>query len=251
MKNNIYIMVVDNDPKTIRSAWRALNPEGYSVEGILSGKEAIRKITHNNYDLIFVTLTAMEIDGITLIKRIKQLRPNTGIMVITDDPSQEPVREAHRLGIISHIRKPFTPEILKDVTNKAIEWMRENALENKPEEEFSQSKFAKLDNVIQQYKNDSRHILQVLLRAQDIFGHLPSLIQKHIAKGMNMYISEIHSIVSFYPCFRTKPGGDHTPCYMRGPIRIWSDVTWKTGKRIEKAVNEFIKLRELAEAKGV
>ncbi len=250
MKNNLYILVLDSDPKIVRSAWRALNPEGYSVEGVLSGKEAMQKIEQNNYALVFIGLGMPGIDGIALIKWIKQFRPATGIVVLTADQSQEPVREAHKLGIISHIRKPFTPEILKDATNKAIEWIKENSPENKPQEEFPASMFVKLDEVIHQYKNDSRHILQVLLRAQDILGYLPSAVQKRIAQGMSMYLSEIRSIVSFYTCFRTKPGVDHAPCYTRGTIRIWSDVTWKTGKGIEKAVNEFIKWRQLEEAKG-
>ncbi len=215
------------------------------MEGVLSAKKAMPRIRQNNYDLVFTDLLMPGTDGITLIKRLKQLRPDTGIVVMTDDPSQRAVEEAHKLGIISYVRKPFTPEMLKDVTNKAIEWIRENAIENKPKEEFPPSMLAKLDEVIHQYRKETNHIIRLMLHAQEIFGYLPSVIQKRIAQSLNMYPSEIRSIVSFYSCFRTKPGGEHPPCYMKRTEKIWRDVTWMTSRRVANAVNEFIRARQL------
>jgi len=104
---------------------------------------------------------------------------------------------------------------------------------------------AELDKVIHQFRGNSGHIIHVLLQAQDIFGYLPSTIQKRIAQGMKIYPSEIHSIVSSNSCFRTKPGSGHSPCYMGRREKIWRDVTWKTDRRVINAVNEFIKGREL------
>jgi hypothetical protein len=164
-------------------------------------------------------------------------------VVITDDLLQESVKEVHKLGIISHMRKPFTPGMLKAATNDAIEWIRGKAIENMPGEEFTAPMLAELDKVIHQFRENSGHIIHVLLLAQDIFGYLPSAIQKRIAQGMKIYPSEIHSIVSSNSCFRTKPGSDHSPCYMGRREKIWRDVTWKTDRRVINAVNEFIKGR--------
>jgi CheY-like chemotaxis protein len=240
MKDNINILLVDNDPKILKSARRALKPRGYSLEGVLSGKEAILRMRQKRYDLVFVALTMPDMDGITLIKWIKQSYPAIGIVVIISDLLQEHIKEVHKLGIISLMRKPFTPEILREVTNKAIEWIRENTLESN-EEEIPSSKLAELDKVIHESRKNPSHIIRILLQAQEIFGYLPSMVLKRIAQEFNRYPSEICSIVSFYPCFRTKPGGDHVPCYMGRTEKIWKDVTWKTGRRVINAVNEFIK----------
>ena len=247
MKDNISIIVVGNDSEIIRSAWKVLNHEGHSVEGVLGGKGAMHKIKQNHYDLVFTDITLSGIiDGITLIKWIRQFRPAIGIVAITGNPLKKTIKEAHELGIISHMRKPFTPKMLKNVTNKTIEWIRGNALKNEQEEEFQPEMLAELDEVINQYGNTPSHAIRVLLHAQEIFGYLPSVIQKRIAQGLNMYPSEIRSIVSFYSCFRTKPEADHIPCYISGVEHAWNSVSWMTGKRAVTAVNDFLKSKQLA-----
>lgn len=247
---NISILVVDDDPATIRSAWNALNREGYSVEGVLSGEEAMHRIERNNYTLAFIDLAMPGMDTVALIRWIRQFRPAVSIVVLADYKMQETIKEAHKLGIISILRKPFTPAILREVTKRTIELIQMNTPENKLGEEFSPVMFAELDKVIHQYREKPNSMIVVLLRAQDIFGYLPLVVQEHIAQGLNIYPSEIRSIVSFYSCFRTKPGGDHPRCYISGSGRAWIGVPWKTGKRVANAVNEFIKWRQLGNVKG-
>lgn len=241
MKDGINILVVDNDPRILKSTRYILEPQGYNLEGTLTGKEAMLRMEQRRYDLVFISLTMPDMDIITLIKWIKQYQPAMGIVVMTSDLLQEHLQEVHKLGIISIMRKPFTPEVLREVTDKAIEWLQESAFESSMEEEFPPSKLAELDRVIDENRKKPGHIIQVLLQAQEIFGYLPSPVLKRIARRLNRYPSEIWSIVSFYPCFRTKPGGGRIPCYTGGPDKIWKDITWKTGRRVINAVNEFIK----------
>jgi NADH:ubiquinone oxidoreductase subunit E len=65
-----------------------------------------------------------------------------------------------------------------------------------------------------------------------------------------MYPSEVHSIVSFYPYFRTKADDERIPCHIMGSQKVWRGMPLKRGKRVESAVNEFIRMRELEEARG-
>ncbi|MHC4726193.1 MAG: response regulator [Planctomycetota bacterium] len=241
MKDNINILVVDDDPKILRIAWRALKHESCNVEGVLSAKDAMQKIKQNNYDLVFTDLTMPEIDGISLIKWIKQFRPSIGVVIITDYLLEENLKGAHKLGIISHVRKPFTQEVFKGIANKAIELIKANALENKTKEEFPPSMYSELDKVIDQYRNEPGSTIRVLLCAQEIFGYLPLEIQKRVAQGLRLYPSEICSIVSFYPCFRTKPEGIHTPCYINGSERVWRGMSWRTGRRVANTLEKYLK----------
>lgn len=243
MSTYINILIVDSDPVIIKSAWNALKSAYHSVDGVLSAKKALYRIKKNKYDLVFIDPLMPGEDGIPLIKQLKQSRPDTGIVVMTTDPSHQAVKEAHKLGISSCVKKPFTPEMLKDVTDKEIEWIRNNALETKPKEEFPPSMLAKLDEVIHRRKGAS-HIM-LLLDAQEIFGYIPPAIQKRIAKSLNMYTSEIHSIVSSYSCFKTKPDGDHPTCYKGRSENLWRDVTWMTSRMASNAVNEYIRSRQL------
>jgi CheY-like chemotaxis protein len=245
MKDYISIMVVDNDPEIIKSALTVLYHEGHSVEGVLSGLEAINKIKQNNYDLVFTDLTLRGIDSITLIRWIKQYWPATGIVAITANHLKKAIEEAYKIGIISHVMKPFTPDMLIDVSNRALEWIKENALENEQEHNFKPEMFAELDEVLSQFGNNSSNAVRVLTRAQEIFGYIPSLIQKRIAHGLNMHPSEVRGIVSFYSNFRMQPETPHSPCYINGIEKAWNSVTWMTGTNAVNAVNQFLKGRQL------
>lgn len=223
MGDDIKILVVDDERIVIRSAEMVLSAEGYDIEGASSGKEAILKMEQNSYDLVLTDLKMPEMDGITLIRWLKQERPDIGIVIITGYPSQDTIKEALELGIIDYVPKPFTPAVLTDVTNRAVQWIKKKTLvEEKPKEEFPPSMLNEIDSVITQFRNKQGNSIPVLQRCQEIVGYLPPIVQKRIAKGLNISAAEIHSIVSFYSFFTMKPRGDHnirvclgTACYVK------------------------------------
>ena len=246
MKDYISIMVVDNDPEVTKSVQTVLYHEGHSVEGVLSGIEAIHKIRQKNYDLVFTELTLRGIDGITLIKWLKQYWPATGVIAITGNLVKKAIEEAYRLGIISHLNKPFTLEMLMDVFNKAMEWINDSAFRNEQELIFKPELLSELDEVINEYGKTSSNTIRVLSRAQEIFGYIPPAIQKRIAHGLNMHPAEIHAIVSFYSSFRSQPEAPRTPSYVSGVEKAWNSVTWMTREKALNSVNAFIKSKQLA-----
>ncbi len=223
MVKDIKILVVDDEPVVVRSCERVLKAEGYNIEGVLSGREAILKMEQNTYDLVLTDLKMPEMDGITLIRWIRKSRPDTGVVIITGYPSQDTIKAALELGIIDYVPKPFTPAVLTDVTHRAAEWIKEKvAVEEKPPEDFPPSMAAELDNIIKEYRDMPGSLIPVLQRAQELVGYLPPAVQKHISKGLNIPSAEIHSVVSFYAFFTMKPRGEHlirlclgTACYVK------------------------------------
>jgi NADP-reducing hydrogenase subunit HndA len=218
------ILVVDDEFVVIKSAERVLKSEGYQIEGALGGREAILKMEQGTFDLVFTDLKMPEVDGITLIRWIKKSRPGIGIVIITGYPSQDTMKEALELGIIDYVPKPFTPSVLLDVTKRAVAWAEDRKpAEERPDEEFPPAMAKELDRVIQEYRHRPGCLIPVLQRAQEIVGFLPPVVQKRIAKGLNMPEAEVHSVVSFYSFFTMKPRGDHnirvclgTACYVKG-----------------------------------
>lgn len=218
------ILIVDDELVVIKSAERVLKSEGYHVEGALGGREAILKIGQDSFDLVFTDLKMPEVDGITLIRWIKKTKPSIGIVIITGYPSQDTIKEALELGIIDYVPKPFTPSVLLDVTERAVEWTKGRKPEEaKTAEEFPPAMAAELDRVIAEFKRKPGALIPVLQRAQEIVGYLPPVVQKRVAKGLNIPEAEVHSVVSFYSFFTMKPRGDHnirvclgTACYVKG-----------------------------------
>jgi NADH:ubiquinone oxidoreductase subunit E len=226
------ILTVDDETVVIKSAQRVLQAEGYQVEGAVGGREAIVKIEQNSYDLVFTDLKMPEVDGITLIRWIKKTKPSTGIVIITGYPSQDTIKEALELGIIDYVPKPFTPAVLLDVTSRAVEWTKGAEVTEEVREEFPPAMEVELDRVISEFRRKPGSLIPVLQRAQEIVGYLPPVVQKKIARGMNIPEAEVHSVVSFYSFFTMKPRGDHnirvclgTACYVRGIEGVVSKVS--------------------------
>ncbi len=224
MVDDIKILVVDDERVVIRSVEMVLKAEGYNIEGASSGKDAILKIEQHDYNLVLTDLNMPEMDGITLIRWLRQKKPEVGIVILTGYPSQETIKEALELGIIDYVPKPFTPAVLVDVTQRAVDWLRKqvSAEEEPKKEEFPPSMIEEIDRVIKQYRSRPGSSIPVLQRCQQIVGYLPPEVQKRVAKGLNLSPAEIHSIVSFYSFFTMKPRGDHnirvclgTACYVK------------------------------------
>ncbi len=91
-------------------------------------------------------------------------------------------------------------------------------------EKLSESELlAKLDEVLQEYKEKPGALIPVLQIAQGMFGYLPETALKRIALGLNKPYSEVAGVVSFYAFFSTSPRGKNvirvclgTACYVRG-----------------------------------
>ena len=97
--------------------------------------------------------------------------------------------------------------------------------------------FELLSEVIAKYKGREGSLIQILHAAQSIFGYLPFEVQRYIAEGLEIPISKVSGVVSFYSFFSTTPKGKHTirvclgtACYVRG------------GKKVIRRLQELLNL---------
>jgi NADH:ubiquinone oxidoreductase subunit E len=95
------------------------------------------------------------------------------------------------------------------------------------EELNEQEKYGLLNRVIEEYEKKESNLIQILHLAQVIFGSLPMEVQRFIAKEMNLPLSKVNGVVTFYSFFSTKPKGQHvirvclgTACYVRGGKKV-------------------------------
>jgi len=88
-------------------------------------------------------------------------------------------------------------------------------------------KISQISDFIERYKHREGSLIQVLHVAQQIYGYLPMHVQRLIADGLDLPMSEVSGVVTFYSFFTTKPRGKHiirvclgTACYVRGSKKI-------------------------------
>ena len=94
------------------------------------------------------------------------------------------------------------------------------SLENK-------EKYEALQNVIDELKNEPGALMPIMQRAQDIFGYLPEEVQNYIAKEMDIPVSDIYGVATFYAQFNLEPKGKYiisvcmgTACYVKGAQQV-------------------------------
>lgn len=89
--------------------------------------------------------------------------------------------------------------------------------------EFTPEQVAKLDSIIEKYKGKPGGLIPVLEEAQVCLEFLPMPVQKRIAAGLNLPLSRVYGVVTFYSFFTMTPRGKYTvkvclgtACYVRG-----------------------------------
>ncbi len=94
----------------------------------------------------------------------------------------------------------------------------------------------RLRAVIDQYKGQPGATMPVLQAAQDIFGYLPEEVQIIIAEGLDLPLSELYGVVSFYAQFTLNPKGEHeisvclgTACYVKGAGDVLEELEKQLG----------------------
>lgn len=97
----------------------------------------------------------------------------------------------------------------------------------KCKKETDKEKYARIGKVIEEYKGREGSLIQILHMAQGIYGYLPIELQQFIAERLDMPLSEVYGVATFYSFFSTKKRGENTirvclgtACYVRGGKRI-------------------------------
>jgi NADH-quinone oxidoreductase subunit E/NADP-reducing hydrogenase subunit HndA len=226
------ILVVDDEAIVLKSCERILSSEGFTVDTATNAKNALSLLEKNFYDLVITDIRMPEMDGIEFMKEVRKKNPDINIIVITGYPSQESIKAALSLRIIDYLPKPFSPNHLLEVVKSTIEIKKKGVTPAPEVEDYTEDVAASLDAIIKRYKNKPGSLIPVLQEAQEMIGYLPPVVQKHIAKGLRIPVSEIHGVVSFYSFFTMKPKGKHnirvclgTACYVKGAEEIVKKIS--------------------------
>ena len=98
-----------------------------------------------------------------------------------------------------------------------------NAEEQELLKEFTPEQIAKLNKIIEKHKGKPGGLIPVLEEAQVALEYLPVSVQKKIARELNLPLSRVYGVVTFYSFFTMTPRGKHTvrvclgtACYVRG-----------------------------------
>lgn len=118
------IMVVDDEPDVVLVLTGTLKKEGYEILGVNGGEECLSKLEKDSPDLILLDIMLPKMDGIAVLKKIKETSPDTAVVILTAYASLDSVIEAMRHEASYYLSKPYKSEELKLVIKNALEKRR-------------------------------------------------------------------------------------------------------------------------------
>jgi two-component system response regulator (stage 0 sporulation protein F) len=121
------ILVVDDEENTREGLSKILAKEGYTVEMAANGKEAMSLLKRQGFDLVITDMRMPMMDGLEVLREIKKMDEDIGVIMITAFGEVESYLEAMNMGAFEYINKPIRVNELKRVITKVLEGRRKKA----------------------------------------------------------------------------------------------------------------------------
>lgn len=115
------ILIVDDEKNIRLTMLRALEPLGMPMETAVNGEEALRKIQEKPFWLLFLDLKLPGMEGMDVLRRIKEFHPRIRVVVITAHGTISSAVEAMKLGAADFIQKPFSPKEIQETARLILE----------------------------------------------------------------------------------------------------------------------------------
>jgi len=114
------ILCVDDEPVILDSFRKILVLDGYCVDTVETGQEALGLIQKHSYDFVFTDLKMPEMNGLEVTKAVKHIRPDIDVVIITGYATVETAVECMKYGAMDYVEKPFTEDELLEFTRKLL-----------------------------------------------------------------------------------------------------------------------------------
>ena len=124
MNDKANILIVDDEEVVRISHLRSLEGVECNARAAEGGNQAIDVMEQQPFDVVLLDLRMPDLDGMDLLKTIKQRWPDSEVVVITGYPSIETAKEAVRLGACNYLTKPLGPNEVLKAANDAINQKR-------------------------------------------------------------------------------------------------------------------------------
>jgi CheY-like chemotaxis protein len=115
------VLVVDDEKNIRLTMSQSLEPLEIPVQSAVNGEEALQKLRDGQFGLVFLDLKMPGMDGIDVLRRIKDDWPKIRVIIITAHGTIEAAVEAMKLGAVDFIQKPFSPGEIRALATQVLE----------------------------------------------------------------------------------------------------------------------------------
>ena len=120
------ILIVDDEKIALKNLEHVMKKEGYEIVGTQSGQNALKLLESQQFDLVLTDLRMEKVDGMQILKRCRELYPDTEVIMITGYATLASAVESMKHGAFYYIAKPFKLDEVRKVVKEASEkvWLK-------------------------------------------------------------------------------------------------------------------------------
>ncbi len=136
------VLVIDDEQIVHDSVGRILEDEGFKVDSALRVAEALEKLGQESYDLVLTDLMMPDESGMRAVEKVASDHPDCGVVMFTGFATVESAVESMKLGALDYLPKPFTPEELLEVVDRALGRVYKSRRDREIEQTYSEAEKA-------------------------------------------------------------------------------------------------------------
>lgn len=115
------LLIVDDEQSYRQLLTLVFQGDGHNIRTAVNGREALTMLAESPADIIISDVKMPDMDGIEMLRAVRETQPDLGVILMTAFASVETAREAFKLGADDFIQKPFDVEELKLIVRKTLE----------------------------------------------------------------------------------------------------------------------------------
>jgi len=116
------ILIVDDEPLTLDLIRLTLTTDGFHVVAAPSGKDALRLIAEQSFDLLVLDMMMPELTGFDVLRRLRSTKTNSPpVIMLSAVDTSDAKQTSEELGAIGYLRKPISRGSLLDAVSAALD----------------------------------------------------------------------------------------------------------------------------------
>jgi DNA-binding NtrC family response regulator len=119
--NKLDICIIDDEVVVCKRLEQYLSKAGHSVETFVDSRSAVKRIDEKTFDIVVTDIRMDNIDGMDVLDHVLKKGNSCKVILITGYATIEIAREAQAKGAFDFISKPFRPQDLKEVIERAAQ----------------------------------------------------------------------------------------------------------------------------------
>ncbi len=115
------VLIVDDEKNILLTLSQSLVVLQLETDTATNGEEALAKLKEKEFGLILLDIRMPGMDGMEVLRKVREIRPDIGIIMISAYGTIELAVEAMKLGAVDFIQKPFSPEEVRALVSRVLD----------------------------------------------------------------------------------------------------------------------------------